>query len=88
VFEWRELPRQDPRFVEGLQSAGVARDVELVPRRAVERSALVRPNLRRHPVAAQEAERAPRGRRARHVEVHGNLPATSQMHAAGGVEET
>ena len=45
-------------------------DVQLVARRPVERAAAVRADLRAHAEVAQQRERAPRGRRAREVEVH------------------
>ena len=69
---------------EGLR---VARDVQLVPGRGVERPAPVRPDLRTDAAGAQQGEGATGGRAAPEVEVKPPIPRSAQMQASRGVEE-
>lgn len=84
----RQPCAEDPRLVEHLERTLVAGDMELVPRRAVERAALVRANLRRDTERAEQTECTTRDRGLGDVEVDGDLPAPAQVDAAGRVEET
>lgn len=71
-----------------LQRVLVSGNVELVARGAVERAPLVRADLGRYAKRAEQAERAPRDRGLRDVEMDGDLPPSAQVDAAGRVEET
>ena len=73
--------------MQDLERAFVARHVELISRPAFERAALVCAYLRLDAEGAEEAERAARDRRARHVEVNRDLAAPFQMNAAGRVKQ-
>src|ERR671935_1351770 len=70
-----------------LTGARRALDVELVARGPIERTLLVRPDLRLDAERPQQCEGAPRDCRAREVEMQRDLTAASQMHAAGDVEQ-
>src|SRR5438105_391059 len=77
MSERREPRTQHARLVQDLERAFVARHVELISRPAFERAALVCAYLRLDAERAEEAERAARDRRARHVEVNRDLAAPS-----------
>jgi hypothetical protein len=71
---------EDAGLVERLERAGVLLEVNLVPRRLLERAGPVRADLARHAVGAKEREGPPRDRAARHLEVKGDPAAAAQVH--------
>src|SRR5918995_2453286 len=79
---------EDARLRQELLRARRSRHVHLIARRAVERAALVRSNLRLHTERAQDPECSARDRVARKVEVNRDFAAPEQVNAAGGVRET
>jgi hypothetical protein len=92
-----DLPRRSlERRVPTVDDAGsdedaecvrVARDVELVPGRGVERPTPVGPDLRAEPALAEERERAPSRGAATEVEMQTPAPCAAQVEAARGVEQ-
>ena len=74
-------------FVQDLERALVSGDVQLVARRTVERTALVRADLGCDSECAQKAECASRDSRVGDVEMDRDRAASPQMDAAGRVEE-
>ena len=87
MFERREPLRQHSRLVQDLECTIVPCDVQLVPRRTLERVLPVRADLRRHAEVPQEAEGTARDGGVGDVEMHGDPPASLQMDAARGVEQ-
>ena len=85
--ERRQTRTEDTRLVEHLERMLVAGDMELVAGRAIEPPPLVGPDLGRNAEASQQAEDTPSNGRLGHVEVKGDLAASPQVDAAGGVEE-
>ena len=73
--------------MQDLKGVLVAGNVELVARSTVEGAPLVGADLGSDPEPAQQAERAPRHRRVGDVEMDGDLAASAEMHAAGGMKE-
>jgi hypothetical protein len=63
-------------------------DVQLVASRAIEGVLLVRPDLGLDVEGAQEGERPACDRRTREIEMQCDLAATSQVDAAGDVEQS
>ena len=76
-----------PASLQHSQRPVVACDMELVARLPPEGVSLVGADLGRHAELAQEAEGAPRRRRAREVEVERDLAAATEVQAPGGVRE-
>ena len=74
ALERRARRRQHARLAEELERPRVDVDVQLVARRAVERTTAVGADLGADAEVAQERERAPRGGRAREVEVDPDAP--------------
>ncbi len=70
-----------------LKRALTSRDVKLVSRPTLEGATTVRTNLRSDTERAQKTERPTRDGRVDDVQMDGDLAASSEMHAAGGVEE-
>jgi hypothetical protein len=68
--------------VEHLQRAVVSGNVQLVPGAPVEGVTRVRPDLGRDAERAQKAERTARDSRIGDIEVHRDLAAALQVHAA------
>jgi hypothetical protein len=87
MLERREAMGQDARLVEHLQRAIGSGDMQLVPRRAFERALAIRPDLGGDAETAEQAERAARDGRARHVEMHRDFAATAEVDAAGCVKQ-
>ena len=84
----RSEPRaQHTGFVQDLERALVACDMQLIARRTVEGTALIRADLGCDAECAQQAERASRNGRVGHVEMDRDLAASPQVDAAGRVEE-
>ena len=89
---WRARERRQPRaedtgFVENLESALVAGDMQLIARRTVECASLVGADFRGDAEAPQQAEGAACNGGLGDVEMHRHLAAAAVMDAAGGVEE-
>jgi len=87
TFERCVAPVDDSRRDEHGEGLRVARDVQLVAGRGVERPAPVRPDLRSDAARAQQREGAPDGRSAPEVEVKPPVPRSAQMQTSRGVEE-
>jgi len=87
ALERSETGGEHSGFVEHLQRTVVSGYVQLVPRASLEGVTRVRPDLGRDAERAQKAERAASDRRIGDVEVHRDLAAPLQMHAARRVEE-
>src|SRR5918995_1549426 len=78
---------QDSRFGEHVEGNGVSLDVHLVPRRAVERTPPVGPDLGADAERAEEAECTARYAGAREVEVNADPPAAEEVDAPRRVRE-
>ena len=81
MLERRQPLRQDSGLVEDLERVILTRHVQLVPRRAVERAALIGADLRRDAEVAQQREGTARDARACDVEVQRNLATAAEVHA-------
>lgn len=87
ALERSETGGEHSGFVEHLQRAVISGYVQLVPRAPVEGVTCVRPDLGRDAERSQKAERAASDRRIGDIEVHRDLAAALQVHAARRVEE-
>ncbi len=87
VGKRRQARAQHARFVQNLERALVAGNMELVARRPIEGPPLVRADLGRDSEPSQQAEGTPHDGGVGDVEVEGDLAATSQVDAARGVEQ-
>ena len=72
---------------EDLERSRVACDVELIPRRRIEGTATICPDLRPDPALAQERECPPRRGAAAEVEMQSPVACGTKVQAAGRVEE-
>jgi hypothetical protein len=79
--------RQDACLVKHLERPTFARDVQLIARSLLERAPPVRPDLGGNVEVAKERECAARGRGAREIEMHRDLPAAAEVETPGYVEE-
>jgi len=85
--ERREARAQNSGLVQHLHRALVSCNMELVPRRTVERAPLVGTDLGGDAEPAQQAEGTACDRRVRHVEVKRDRAAAFQVNAARRVEQ-
>ncbi len=86
-LQWRVATVHHPGRHQHLERFGVARDVELVPRRRVEGATAIGADLRPDAALPQQRERAACGGTAAEVEVQTPVARAAEMQAAGGVEQ-